>query len=584
MLLSDTKIYKWDTGKAAHWAAFLMILIIFCIYEYGIEKICGFTMYPDEFGYWASAASVVGYDWSEVASLGSYYSFGYSLILIPVLAVFADGVMAYRAAVFINMLLMCVSVPLLGKLIEKIFPDTKTGVRVLVSGAAVLYPAWIFYMQMTLVEAVLMFVFSSIIYLFYRFMEEQKISTAIALAVMLIYGYCVHMRTVGVVIACAIVCLYRLIREKGNKKTLFIWFGAVVLLFGIAVLLKNRTVTSVYSYAEQEVLAGNGYGGQWGKFARIFTLEGMKKFIPGVIGKLYYLGISGFGTFYWALVWCIKESIPLFNRRIDRENIRPRQWLALFLLLAIIGQVLISSIYMYDPSKIDGLVYGRYNELLVPVTIMIGIVMMSRSRFLIPVTLLTGTVLGSITFLLLHVINTGNMSGIRGYHVPGISYLLQENNIDVRLYFWQTWLLGFGLMLLVCAFVWLGRRRASTWWLYAGILVIEIAAGLQISNHYTYKVNNNNYENMMIAELLQEKRDEDTVILYLEEGAPPFVDFLQMQIPEDGIHVIRKEELSSIGARNHIVITGAETEQDEILKSKFDKKMSTNVFCLYYKQ
>lgn len=583
MPLSDTKIYKWDMGKAARGAAFLMIMIVFCIYEYGIRKICSFTMFPDEFGYWASAAAVVGYDWSEVASLGSYYSFGYSLILIPILQIFSGGIGAYRAAIFINMLLMCVSVLLFEKLIYKVFPETKMGVRVLVSGAAVMYPAWIFYMQMTMAEAVLMFVFSSTIYLFYRFMEEQKIATAIALAVMLVYGYCVHMRTVGIVIACAITCLYRLIREKENKKVLFMWFGAIVLLLGFAVLLKNRTVASVYSYAEQDVLAGNDYSSQWGKFARILTLEGMKSFIPGVIGKLYYLAIASFGTFYWALAWCVRESFPLYiKKRNGEEKIEPRHWLALFLLLAIIGQVMISSIYIYNPGNIDGLVYGRYNELLVPVTIMIGIAVMGKSRFLIPVTISIGAVLGGITLLLLHVIDTGNMNGIRGYHVPGISYLLQEDNINVRLYFWQTWLLGFGLMLLVCALVLLGRWRESTWWLYAGILAIEIAAGLQISNHYTYRVNNNNYESLMVAEMLQERRGEDTVILYLEEGNPPFVDFLQMQIPEETIHVITENELSSIKNGNHIVIAGAETEQDEVLKGMFGKKISTNVFCLYY--
>ena len=585
MLLSDTKISKLGMGKAAHWAAFLMIMILFCIYEYGIQKICGFTMYPDEFGYWASAASVVGYDWSEAASLGSYYSFGYSLILIPVLAVFADGVMAYRAAVFINMLLMCVSVLLLGKLIGKVFPDTKIGVKVLVSGAAVLYPAWIFYMQMTMAEAVLMFVFSSTVYLFYRFMEEQKVYTAIALAAMLIYGYCVHMRTIGVVIACAIVFRYRLIREKGNKKALFIWFGVAVLLFSLAVLLKNRTVTSVYSYADQDVLDGNDYGGQLGKIEEILTLDGLKKFIPGLIGKLYYLGISSFGTFYWALAWCVRESIQTFRfGKKDKGDILPRQWLALFILLAVIGQVLISSIYMYNPGNIDMLVYGRYNELFVPVTIMIGIMVMSRSRHLIPVTVCIGAALGGITFLMLRVIERRNLSGIRGYHVPGISYFLQENNVDVRLFFWRTWLLGFGLILLVCLFVWLGRWRVSTWWLYAGVLAIEIAAGLQISNHYTYQVNVTNYENLIIAELLQDQNGENVSILYLEEGNPPFVDFLQMQIPEETIHVITEDELSSVNSRNCLVIADGDSEQDETLKDLFDKKITTNVFCLYYNQ
>ena len=102
---------------------FLFIaLLIFCIFQYGIRKICGFTMYPDEFGYWASAAEAAGYDWSEVASLGSYYSFGYSLILLPILKLFGGGVLAYRAAIAVNMLCMLGGMLLLLGLMKKLFP------------------------------------------------------------------------------------------------------------------------------------------------------------------------------------------------------------------------------------------------------------------------------------------------------------------------------------------------------------------------------------------------------------------------------------------------------------------------------
>lgn len=560
----------------------LIVLIIICNFEYGIQKICGFTMYPDEFGYWASAASAVGYDWSEAASLGSYYSFGYSLILVPILTIISDGVMAYRVAIFINMLLMCVSVFLFAKIVEEIFPETMTGIRILISGAAVLYPAWIFYMQMTMAEAVLIFVFSFDVYLFYKFMERQKISTAIALAAVLIFGYCVHMRTIGVVIAGVVVCLCRLIREKGNRKAFFIWFGVLILLFGIALYLKDLTTEAVFSFAGEDALAVNDYGSQWSKIAEILTFTGIKKFVYGVVGKLYYLGLASFSTFYWALSWCLKESVRLIKHVVEKEDVQPGQWLALFLLLAVTGQVLISSIYMYDTDVIDCLVYGRYNELLVPVMILIGIITMSKSRFLVPVTVLMGTALGGITALLLRVVDQGNMSGIRGYHVAGISYLLQGSNQDVRLYFWHTWLLGFGLIILVCAFVWLGSRRASIWWLYAGILVIEIAAGLQINNHYTYQVNYSNYDNMMIAEVLQEQGGEDINVLYLDEEHLPFVDFLQMQIPEKTIHVIKEDELSSLEGKNYIMITDVETEHDEELKELFDRKIWTNVFNLYY--
>lgn len=112
--------------KREHIYLIFIILIIICIFQYGIHKICGFTIYPDEFGYWASAAKAVGYDWTEVASLGSYYSFGYSVLLIPLLKLFRNGVTVYRAAVAVNMILMCLSVPVIYQIIGRLFSEKES--------------------------------------------------------------------------------------------------------------------------------------------------------------------------------------------------------------------------------------------------------------------------------------------------------------------------------------------------------------------------------------------------------------------------------------------------------------------------
>ena len=51
------------------------IIIAIACFLYGIFGVFGFSAYPDEFGYWAPAAAIFGYDWSEITSLGSYYSY-----------------------------------------------------------------------------------------------------------------------------------------------------------------------------------------------------------------------------------------------------------------------------------------------------------------------------------------------------------------------------------------------------------------------------------------------------------------------------------------------------------------------------
>ena len=49
---------------------------------YCLMGVFGFVAFPDEFGYWAVAGAILGYDWSEVTSIGSYYSYGYGALLV----------------------------------------------------------------------------------------------------------------------------------------------------------------------------------------------------------------------------------------------------------------------------------------------------------------------------------------------------------------------------------------------------------------------------------------------------------------------------------------------------------------------
>lgn len=68
--------------------------------------VCYFTVFPDEFSYWASAVKMAGYDWNDMVALGSYYSFRYGFLLFPVLKICADGIVAFRVAIGLNAAVM----------------------------------------------------------------------------------------------------------------------------------------------------------------------------------------------------------------------------------------------------------------------------------------------------------------------------------------------------------------------------------------------------------------------------------------------------------------------------------------------
>ncbi|MBR4984088.1 MAG: hypothetical protein IKY94_16265, partial [Lachnospiraceae bacterium] len=113
--------------RKSHIYTAIFFLTLFVIYQYGIHQIYGMSEYPDEFGYWSTAAHMIGWDWSQVASRGSYYSFGYSFILCPILKFCEDSVSAYRVAVFVNFSFMAISFFLLKEIYKRIFAEQVEG-------------------------------------------------------------------------------------------------------------------------------------------------------------------------------------------------------------------------------------------------------------------------------------------------------------------------------------------------------------------------------------------------------------------------------------------------------------------------
>ena len=89
------------------------------------------------------------------------------------------------------MILMCAGLCLLYSLMRMLFSGIDKERAVLISGIAVLYPPWIFYMQMTMTEALLLFLYILICWLLIRFLENPRALTAVFLVLALVYIYSV---------------------------------------------------------------------------------------------------------------------------------------------------------------------------------------------------------------------------------------------------------------------------------------------------------------------------------------------------------------------------------------------------------
>lgn len=558
-----------------------ILLIIVGILGYGIQKVCCFSLFPDEFGYWASAAHLSGYDWRETASLGSYYSFGYGFLLFPILKLSPDGITAYRAAIILNAVLMCGALWLLQGIVRELFPKENEVERVFCAAIAVLYPSWIFYMQMTMTEALLMFLLIVMVRLLIRLLKKPGIFAAVGLAVMCAFLYSVHMRTVGVVSACIIV-LYVWVATNPRAKGAALIFLGVLLVAGIwMVWFKGYITKEVFTYAAKESLANNDYGGIWSKLQNMMSLKGLIHLAAGIAGKIFYLGLASFGLFYWAMGWSFRGMAELLDSVLRKKETRVEALIGLFLFMTALIEAIISSVYMGRDNSIDGLIYGRYNDFLVPVFMVTGICVMKRSRRFLRRTALSGTALGIMSFLLFILVEKEKRTGLRGYMAVGISYLIPREGFTPLFFFFGTWIFGVVLMLFTAVLLWQSSRREYREWMAGGILILEVVLGIYSSHKYIYSSNETHFIDKAVADTIKREADGEENVFYLKEDGSRYIDAIQMMLGERTVKVMKEEDFFDQEQEVDFLITVKWTKHEDKLREIYEKRVETNTFILY---
>lgn len=561
---------------------YLIVFFLFltAFYGYNIQRVYGFIFFPDEFGYWSYAAKALGYDWSGIVSLGSYYSYGYSLILLPILKIFDDAVTAYRAAVTVNFLMLGADALLLTRMAEKwmLQGENKENHIPLFVGMTLFYPPVLFYAKTSMVETVLMSMFLLIIYLLHNYLENNRLSTLTALLVVTVYIHFLHMRAIGIAIAVILTIFVRQVknRKKGKHILIALLTGAVLLAAGF--LLKTKLQEMLYGTAEAEVLNINDYAGQMDKIKYLFTAEGWRDFCCGLCGKMLYLGMAGFGLVYFGVAACIREW------KTNGKN----KYIYLFLLLSLTGEVLINTIYNIRPLRVDSVVYGRYDEFVLPVFMMLGAFELQNSKK-------TGTWIGAImglhaiwTYLVLFEIRKYRLTNIHGYVMVGMGYLYQADTYTPNGFFAQAYVFGSILMIAVMLLLRAAGRKRSVL-LMTVVILLEFLLFTRASQIYLDEPGKGAYRDCIMADKIETllQREEDRQIIYLQEKEDVFIGSIQFLLPDETIRVMQtrenvdaytEEEMDS----NDIILVDFDSSYGEELAKKYQCNMTEGRFQVYY--
>ena len=400
---------------------------LLCFYGISIGSIYGFSIFPDEFAYWAYAAAMGGYDWSEITSLGSYYSYGYSIILFPIFVLCRNAVTAYRLAVGVNFLFLFLAYVCLVKAMGKL-TVCKGVPTALTAGLVIFFPGNLFYARMTMTEALLVCLYVAAGTALLIYLENDRLPALVMCMLAFLFLYIVHMRTIGILTAGILVLLLHILTGQGKKKHIAVIVVMTGLLFLAGDLIKEEILFRMYGGIHTELAAGNDYGGQVDKIRYLFTPEGFYDFLVSILGKVLYLGLATYGLFYWGIYVLAGQAWKML--RSIRKHRAPDigQQFAVFVLLSAAAQILVATIYLLTLGEIDDYTYGRYSELIIPFVMASGLAALWKTplKRAVSVTGILALVQLVVTFLVVRQIENTGADIFYGYFMVGISYLYRE--------------------------------------------------------------------------------------------------------------------------------------------------------------
>lgn len=555
-------------------------VIIFGIGIYQLMHISGMTMYPDEFGYWANAAEWLGFDWSEVVSLQSYYSFGYSILLWPFLACTRNPMLMYKSAVVLNIIIVYLHAVMLYQVTKELQEKEKQP-HWLFCLMAACYPSLLFYMQFTLTESLLNFLFIVSIWALVKYSKTLKIGYGILFIVILTYSYFVHMRTVGILIAGILSVIVSVLcgaATKQQRKRLLVVL-AIIVVCGLVLIfcgngIKEGLQTNLYQNSDPQYLKVNDYGGQVGKIKALFTIGGMRDFLVSCVGKLFYLGVATFGTFYFGIWYLVKQV--------------RKHPACFYIVMAVIFTFGITAVYTIYGVRTDSYLYGRYNEVFVPIVVYFGLYEMTKNRLLGRLALLIIVLHGGMAVLLVHAMAEANPRNYQGYFTVGFSYVLKERMPNVSDYVIYPYIAGSIVMLLLMlvAGIFIRKKKLLVWYLALFVGLYGYTA-VSAGGKYLYDHSIDTADDMALAETVKEHLDqEETVLFLLSNSDAHYVDILQFCLREHTLQVLSENSVefgeNNIENKADFVFTYKNSVQKEILKELYTNEKETYHFNLYF--
>lgn len=349
------------TGNIGLLVAFIIaISLIVIVQSRHIGSLYAPWVNNDEIGYWGSAAYFAGYNWSEILKYGAYYSYGYGFMLFPLFILFEDPVMLYRAAIILNIIFMIIVFLIAYRIVRLLYDSISQYMSILLALIALLTTNVVTYAEIAWSETLILVLTWFAVFSFIKYLRSLTKMYLLLFTLCNIYIYMVHQRMLGLVIASSLMIIFCTFKKKISFRHMIYYF--IILSIGIAVstVVKNDIQSTLWEGTNYVSTIGiNDYTGQIGKLKAIFNsvFDFGQFIIKSVIGKIFYLEFASLFLFL--------PGGYFFIKKLKDRNYETEEMAFFFMFLSVMGMLAVESIFVYNPERNDGIIYGRYVETLV---------------------------------------------------------------------------------------------------------------------------------------------------------------------------------------------------------------------------
>ncbi|MCD7765164.1 MAG: hypothetical protein LUH53_01400, partial [Lachnospiraceae bacterium] len=352
----------------------------------------------DEIGYWSHAANLAGLSWTGVESL--WYSYGYSLLLVPLFWVSHNMEILYRLAIAENALLGVLGFWAGYHLILELDEDFDRTIAIFISFVAASYSAYVFQSNIAWSETFVYAWFLVTALQAVRFCKRPTCLNTILLTAATVLLYIIHNRTLAIWIALLLTLLYMLIRRRISWKYVVLAAGILVIAYMANQQMKGYLTALMLGSGGE--LKGNSVSSQSGKFALLTSFAGIKRLLQSLAGKCWYLLSSTLLVGYAGMVYLLKafatgitgkQSASCEGKeRTGQEGQNGQRALmwqdcaALFLILSVLGTVALATLTSVPKTieaggsydRLDVLFYGHYSDMISGLLILTGLMYLYR--------------------------------------------------------------------------------------------------------------------------------------------------------------------------------------------------------------